>query len=182
MKKEQIDALEVSFDKVSKKSYAAAVIAKWYYALTDEERDYADEEYVVFVPYSRRARKDRLRREALREARERKVFLAELKKILASLKKKKGMRCYRKAVARAEKLISLFKIRLPDMISNETSQEYFFGSGWNTCLGTAVKEGKIPEERECELKDDTMEAYWQKGWNAAREELLQKFPEFSKAA
>ena len=168
MEKRQIDALEHRFDEISEKP--DAVITKWYYTLRDEEKDYVDQAYALFLPYSRRSKADRRRRQANKEARERDSFLEELKKNLAFLKKRRGTR-YREAVARAEKLLPLFKIRLPDPVGNETGREYFFGNGWNGCLEAVAQLGAIPGERKSQSAKIAFKI-WDEGWNAAREALL----------
>lgn len=158
------------------------IFSRWYFSLTDEERDYLDASSVSFcVPYSRGILADRKRRAAAREAREREIFLGELKISLASLKEN-GEGSYEAAVSRAEKILPLFKIRLPMMTSFETCQESFEGDGWNACLMQAVKRGEIPEERASLQKDGNMTRAVAGGWNAARAELSRKFSELLKAA
>ncbi len=156
------------------------IFSRWYFSLTDEERDYLDASNLSFcVSNTRGVRADKKRREALREARGREVFLKELKKNLALLKRKGGT-LYEGAVVRAERLISLFNIRLPTPMGSESSYDYFYGCGWNNCVMEAVKRGVILAVKE---KDQGKPVEWAMadGWNAAREEILRKFPEFSKA-
>src|SRR3989344_4903223 len=141
-------------------------LSRWYFSLTDEKRDCLD--MVVFyfcAPDTERVRLDRVRREALRDARERDGFLEEVKKKLAFLKKRDGGH-YNEAVARAEKLRLLFKIRLSEAISFEAIWDYSFGLGWNTYLLTAIKEGRLPKEKKIQPDDNTTRV-WEAGWNAA---------------
>ena len=172
MEREKICLLMARGEEIYNESfYKKGVVSRWYFSLTDEERDYLDASELSFcVPNTRRVRVDKKRREALRDVRERDGFLEEFKKNLAFLKKRGGVH-YSEAIALAEKLLSLFKVRLPDPISSETSHEHFSGQGWNACLGAAAQEGVIPREKKSQSESRTIKA-WEEGWNAAREELL----------
>jgi len=185
MERERVSLLHDRCWKVYEKSNLGeskkrAIFSRWYFSLTDEERDYLDMSNLSFcVPNSRGVRADKKRREALRGAREREVFLKELKKKLSPLKRKREA-FYKKAVVRAERLISLFNIRLPMPMGSESSYDYFSGCGWNNCVMDVVKKGLIPAAKEKE-QGKPVEWAMNDGWNAAREEMLSKFPEFPKA-